>query len=161
MFGDWGGSLNKPEKPERRRGFLANGAPYALLATFVERAIWRVTCIACQICLSKNISQFVRQNGPVSHITLIERIFFIEKVSSDFGLFEPSCHITHMRGFLENLSDKDETKMALVSYQYYEEKNILKYLKQNRGAVSLQHNRGVSKIILKFETKRGGCVATT
>jgi len=51
---------------------------------------------------------------------------------------------------LGNFSDEDETKTPLVSYQYYEEKNILKKLKQNRGAVSLQHNRGVSKIILKF-----------
>ena len=150
MFGDWGGSLNKPEKPERSGGFFANGAPYALLATFVERAIWRATCIACQICLSKNFSQFVRQNAPACHITLIERFFFIKKVPSDFGLFKPSCHITYMRGFSENSSDKDETKTPLVSYQYYEEKNILKKLKQNRGAVSLQHNRGVSKIILKF-----------
>jgi len=66
-----------------------------------------------------------------------------------------------MRGFLEKSSDKNETKTPLVSYQYYEEKNILKNLKQNRDAVSLQHNRGVSKIILKFETKRGVCVATT
>ena len=32
-----------------------------------------------------------------------------------------------------------------MSYQYYEEKNILKNLKQNRDAVSLQHNRGTSK----------------
>ena len=54
VFGDWGGSLNKPEKPERSGRFFANGAPYALLATFVERAIWRATCIACQICLSKS-----------------------------------------------------------------------------------------------------------
>jgi len=36
-------------------------------------------------------------------------------------------------------------KHPLVSYQYYEEKNILKYLKQNRGAVSLQHNESVPK----------------
>ena len=49
VYGDRGGSLNKPEKPEHRRGFLANGAPYALLATFVERAIGRATCIAFQI----------------------------------------------------------------------------------------------------------------
>ena len=98
VFGDWGGSLNKPEKPERSGRFFANGAPYALLATFVERAIWRATCIACQICLSKKTSQFVRQNAPACHITLIERFFFIKKVSSDFGLFEPSCHITYMRG---------------------------------------------------------------
>ena len=56
-----------------------------------------------------------------------------------------------MRGFSENSSDKDETKTPLVSYQYYEEKNILKKLKQNRGAVSLQHNReGLQKIIQKF-----------
>ena len=79
VFGDWGGSLNKPEKPERSGRFFANGAPYALLATFVERAIWRATCIACQIYLSKNFSQFVRQNAPACHITLIERFFFIEK----------------------------------------------------------------------------------
>ena len=50
-----------------------------------------------------------------------------------------------MRGFSENSSDKDETKTPLVSYQYYEEKNILKNLKQNRGAVSLQHNRETPK----------------
>jgi len=50
-----------------------------------------------------------------------------------------------MRGFSEKSSDKDETKTPLVSYQYYEEKNIMKNLKQNRGTVSLQHNRGVSK----------------
>ena len=118
VFGDRGGSLNKPEKPERSGGFFANGAPYALLATFVERAIWRATCIACQICLTKKFSQFVRQNAPACHITLIERFFFIKKVPSDFGLFEPSCHITYMRGFSENSSDKDETKTPLVSYQY-------------------------------------------
>ena len=35
VFGDWGGSLNKPEKPERSGRFFANGAPYALLADFV------------------------------------------------------------------------------------------------------------------------------
>ena len=84
VFGDWGGSLNKPEKPERSGGFFANGAPYALLATFVERAIWRATCIACQICLTKKFSQFVRQNAPACHITLIERFFFIEKSSLGF-----------------------------------------------------------------------------
>ena len=84
VFGDWGGSLNKPEKPERSGGFFANGAPYALLATFVERAIWRATCIACQIYLSKKFSQFVRQNAPVCNITLIERFFFIEKSSLGF-----------------------------------------------------------------------------
>ena len=99
VFGDWGVNPNKSEKPERSVGFFANGAPYALLATFVERAIWRATYIACQICLSKILSQFVRQNAPACHITLIERFFFIEKVPSDFGLFEPSCHITYMRGF--------------------------------------------------------------
>ena len=71
----------------------------------------------------------------------------MKKVPSDFGLFKPSCHITYMRGFLENSSDKDETKTPLVSYQYYEEKNILKNLKQNRGAVSLQHNRGFLKML--------------
>ena len=159
VFGDWGGSLNKPEKPERSGGFFANGAPYALLATFVERAIWRATCIACQIYLSKKFSQFVRQNAPACHITPIERS--CKNSSPYFGLFESSCHITYMRGFLENSPDKNETKTPLVSYQYYEEKNILKNLKQNRDAVSLQHNRGVSKIILKFKTKRGVCVATT
>ncbi|MBR4113046.1 MAG: hypothetical protein IKK54_00105 [Anaerotignum sp.] len=87
VFGDWGGSLNKPEKPERSGRFFANGAPYALLATFVERAIWRATCIACQICLSKKFSQFVRQNVPACHITLIERFFFIEKSSLGFWTF--------------------------------------------------------------------------
>lgn len=87
VFGDWGGSLNKPEKPERSGGLFANGAPYALLATFVERAIWRATCIACQICLSKKFSQFVRQNAPTCHITLIERFFFIEKSSLGFWTF--------------------------------------------------------------------------
>ena len=87
VFGDWGGSLNKPEKPERSGGFFANGAPYALLATFVERAIWRATCIACQICLSKKTSQFVRQNAPAYHITLIERFFLIEKSSLGFWTY--------------------------------------------------------------------------
>ena len=87
VFGDWGGSLNKPEKPERSGGFFANGAPYALLATFVERAIWRATCIACQICLSKKSSRFVRQNAPACHITLIERFSFIEKSSLGFWTF--------------------------------------------------------------------------
>jgi len=84
VFRDWGRSLNKPEKPECYGGFFANGAPYALLATFVERAIWRATCIACQIYLSKKFSQFVRQNAPVCNITLIERFFFIEKSSLGF-----------------------------------------------------------------------------
>jgi len=37
VFGDWGGSLNKPEKPERSVGLFANGAPYALLANFALR----------------------------------------------------------------------------------------------------------------------------
>jgi hypothetical protein len=55
-----------------------------------------------------------------------------------------------MRGFSENSSDKDETKTLLVSYQYLEEKKFWKKLKQNKGAVSLQHNRRVSKINLKF-----------
>ena len=87
VFGDWGGSLNKPEKPERSGRFFANGAPYALLATFVERAIWRATCIACQIYLSKKFSQFVRQNAPVCNITLIERFFLIEKSSIGFWTF--------------------------------------------------------------------------
>ena len=87
VFRDWGRSLNKPEKPECYGGFFANGAPYALLATFVERAIWRATCIACQICLSKNFSQFVRQNAPACHITLIERFFFIKNSSLGFWTF--------------------------------------------------------------------------
>ena len=87
VFGDWGGSLNKPEKPERSGRFFANGAPYALLATFVERAIWRATCIACQIYLSKIFSQFVRQNTPACNITLIERFFLIEKSSIGFWTF--------------------------------------------------------------------------
>ena len=91
VFGDWGESLNKPEKPESSGRFFANGAPYALLATFVERAIWRATCIACQIYLSKKFSQFVRQNAPVYHITLIE-------------------------GFFKNSSLKYETKSAPMSY---------------------------------------------
>ena len=79
VFGDWGVNPNKSEKPEHSGRVFANGAPYALLATFVERAIWRATCIACQICLTKKFSQFVRQNAPACHITLIERFFFIEK----------------------------------------------------------------------------------
>ena len=87
VFRDWGGSLNKPEKPERSGRFFANGAPDALLATFVERAIWRATCIACQICLTKKFSQFVRQNAPACHITLIERFIFIKKSSPKFWTF--------------------------------------------------------------------------
>ena len=79
VFGDWGVNPNKSEKPEHSGRVFANGAPYALLATFVERAIWRATCIACQICLTKKFSQFVRQNAPACHITLIERFFFIIK----------------------------------------------------------------------------------
>ena len=74
-------------KAGAQRKVFANGAPYALLATFVERAIWRATCIACQICLSKIFSQFVRQNAPACHITLIERFFFIEKSSLGFWTF--------------------------------------------------------------------------
>ena len=83
---------------------------------------------------------------PLRAILPLLRDFSLLKiVPSDFGLFEPSCHITYMRGFSENSSDKDETKSPLVSYQYYEEKNILKKLKQNRGTVSLQHNERVPK----------------
>ena len=145
VFGDWGGSLNKPEKPERSGRFFANGAPYALLATFVERAIWRATCIACQICLSKKTSQFVRQNAPACHITPMESFFLIEKSSLGFWTFWVFLPYYLYERVLGNFSDEDETKTPLVSYQYYEEKNILKKLKQNRGAVSLQHNRGVSK----------------
>ena len=63
-----------------------------------------------------------------------------------------------MRGFSENSSDKDETKTLLMSYQYYEEKIILKNLKQNRGAVSLQHNRGTSKNNTKILNKNEGPV---
>jgi len=87
VLGDWGGNPNKSEKPEHSGRVFANGAPYALLATFVERAIWRATCIACQICLSKKFSQFVRQNAPACHITLIERFFFIKKSFLGFWTF--------------------------------------------------------------------------
>jgi len=87
VFGDWGRCLNKPEKPEHSGRVFANGAPYALLATFVERAIWRATCIACQICLFKKSSQFVRQNAPACHITPMERFFLIEKSSLGFWTF--------------------------------------------------------------------------
>ena len=64
-----------------------------------------------------------------------------------------------MRGLLENSSDKDETKTCLVSYQYYEEKIILKNLKQNRGTVSLQHNRGTSKNNAKILKQNEGAVS--
>ena len=64
-----------------------------------------------------------------------------------------------MRGFLENSSDKDETKTPLVSYQNYEDKNILKNLKQNRDAVSLQHNRGTSKNNSKILKQNEGSVS--
>ena len=64
-----------------------------------------------------------------------------------------------MRGFSDNSSDKDETKTRLVSYQYYEEKNILKNLKQNRDAVSLQHNRGTSKNNSKILKQNEGSVS--
>ena len=64
-----------------------------------------------------------------------------------------------MRGFSENSSDKDETKTCLVSYQYYEEKIILKNLKQNRGTVSLQHNRGTSKNNSKILRQNEGSVS--
>jgi len=50
-------------------------------------------------------------------------------------------------------------KHPLVSYQYYEEKNILKKLKQNRGAVSLQHNRGVSKKYSKILKQNEGAMS--
>ena len=40
----------------------------------------------------------------------------------------------------------------------YEEKNILKKLKQNRGAVSLQHNRGTSKNNTKILKQNEGPV---
>ena len=64
-----------------------------------------------------------------------------------------------MRGFSDNSSDKDETKTLLMSYQYYEEKNILKNLKQNRDAVSLQHNRGTSKNNSKILKQNEGSVS--
>ena len=75
--------------------------------------------------------------------------------------------------------------MSLAFYQYYEEKNSLENLKQNRGAMSLQHIRGFCKKLLpklrqnglpchitliegsfknssqKYETKTGCRVATT
>ena len=47
VFGDWGGSLNKPEKPERSGGFFANGAPLALLAKFVFRKNFSICETKC------------------------------------------------------------------------------------------------------------------
>ena len=46
-----------------------------------------------------------------------------------------------------------------MSYQYYEEKIILKNLKQNRDAVSLQHNRGVSKNFSKILRQTEGTMS--
>ena len=63
-------------KAGAQRKVFANGAPYALLAKFTFR---------------KKFSQFVRQNAPVYHITLIE-------------------------GFFKNSSLKYETKSAPMSY---------------------------------------------
>ena len=86
---------------------------------------WRAICPACHVygkgnlarhlhCLPnlpfKKFSQFVRQNAPACHITLIE--WSCKNSSPYFGLFESSCHITYMRGFSENSSDKDETKQG-------------------------------------------------
>ncbi|MBR2950486.1 MAG: hypothetical protein IKC46_11565 [Lachnospiraceae bacterium] len=47
VFGDWGGSLNKPEKPENSGGFFANGAPLALLAKFALRKIFSICETKC------------------------------------------------------------------------------------------------------------------
>jgi len=63
------------------------------------------------------------------------------------------------RVFPENSSGKDETKTPLVSYQYYKEKKILKNLKQNRGTVSLQHNRGVSRKYSKILKQNEGAMS--
>ena len=94
---------------------------------------WRAICPACHFCGKGNLARHLHclPNLPfekffsicetkcpcVPYYPYREIFLYWKKVPSDFGLFEPSCHITYMRGFSENSSDKDETKTPLVSYQ--------------------------------------------
>jgi len=85
VFGDWGGSLNKPEKPERRGRFsqIARHMPCLPL-------LWKGQFgapLALPNLPFKKIAQFVRQNAPACHITLIERFCFIEKSHIGFWTF--------------------------------------------------------------------------
>ena len=88
---------------------------------------------------------------------------FFWKKFHKFWTFSVSLpYYLYRKTFRKNSSGKDETKMGLVSYQYYEEKNSLENMKQNRGAVSLQLIRGFcEKNFPRSWDKSAVCVATT